>query len=387
MEIKVIMIKDKRVSLLHPFSAKAIGLCEQDVFHSHSKPHEKALLKLQEDGCKVSIAYFTGNFFPFTKEVNGITKRFWPITKPLLKKRHGWRKQHSLLHYWNTKYNPPDVTIINMSGHGSSYCFKLATLLVKKQKPYLVMVGGIHISEDVRTVAYYQNAHHIIVHTQVQRKQLLQKAGFKNLNIQVMPLGIDTALFIPLEKNTPIINLLFVGRISRLKQIELSLEVLAHLLKNQNKNVTLTIVGPISDEGYFLELKTLAKQLQVANHVTFTGSIKQKELVPFYQKATLLMLPSAHESFGMVMVEAMACGTPVAALKDSGGPDELIEHAYNGLLTTKEMYAQNILDFAKSREMQSRLSANARDMVEQKWSLRKTEEALKASIEQVFVTL
>jgi len=274
-----------------------------------------------------------------------------------------------------------------MSGHGSPYCFKLAALLVKKQKPYVVMVGGIHISEDAQTVAYYKNAHHIIVHTQVQRKQLLQKEGFKELNIQVMPLGIDTTLFVPSEKNTEAIELLFVGRISRLKQIELCLETLAHVLMNQNKKATLTIVGPISDEKYFLELKALATELQIEQHITFVGSVEQNKLVPFYQKATLLVLPSAHESFGMVMVEAMACATPVAALKGSGGPDELIEGAFNGILSTKETFAQDILNFVLAVEMQSRLRVNARRMVEQKWSLRITEEALKASIAQVFVTL
>lgn len=377
----------KTISLLHPFSAKAIGLSENDLFFSHSKPHEKALLQLQKEGYKVAIAYFTAAFFPFTKKVNGIQKHFWPITKPLFKKRHGWRKQHSLFHFWNTYLNTPDVTLINMSGHGSPYCFKLATLLVKKQKPYVVMVGGIHVSETPQTVAYYQNAHHIIVHTEVQKNQLLEKTSFKNLNIQVMPLGIDTALFVPSEKNTDTIELLFVGRISRLKQIELCIEALAYILKHQDKNASLTIVGPISDEAYFLELKTLTEQLQVAQFVSFAGSIEQKELVPFYQKATLLVLPSAHESFGMVMVEAMACGTPVAALQGSGGPDEIVENGVNGLLSTKETYAKDMVNFVVAPAMQLRLGANARRMVEEKWSLRKTEEALKASVKQVFVTL
>src|SRR5690606_6753660 len=122
----------KTISLLHPFSAKAIGLSEKDLFFSHSKPHEKALLRLQEEGYEVSIEYFASRVFPFIKKINGIKKRFWPITKPVVIKRHHWRKQHSLFHYWFTFFNTPDVTIINMSGHGSSYSFKLAKMLIKK---------------------------------------------------------------------------------------------------------------------------------------------------------------------------------------------------------------------------------------------------------------
>lgn len=377
----------KTISLLHPFSAKAIGLSEQDLFFSHSKPHEQALLKLQEEGYEVSIEYFTGRLFPFKKIINGMTKRFWPITKPLVKKRHGWRKQHSLFYYWNSFFDSPDLTIINMSGHGSPYCFKLAKMLVKKNKPYIAMIGGIHVSDDLQAKEYYQNAHHIIVHTELQKKQLLQRTVFKNLNIQVMPLGIDTSVFTPNEKTSNTIELLFVGRISRLKQIEICLESLAYLLNVQNKDVNLTIVGPVSDETYFSELKLLAKQLKVEDNVKFVGSVEQERLVPYYQKANLLLLPSAHESFGMVMVEAMACGTPVAALKGSGGPDEIVENGLNGILATKENYAKKVLDFVQSETLAFSLSKNARLLVEQKWSLTQTEAALRASINEVFVNL
>ncbi len=377
----------KTITLLHPFSAKAIGLSEQDIFYSHSKPHEKALFKLQEEGYEVYIDYFTGCFFPFKKIINGMAKRFWPITKPLVKKRHGWRKQHSLFHYWNSFFDSPDLTIINMSGHGSPYCFKLAKMLVKKSKPYIAMIGGIHVSDDLQAKEYYQNAHHIIVHTELQKKQLLQRTVFKNLNIQVMPLGIDTSVFTPKEKTSNTIELLFVGRISRLKQIDLCLETAALLIEAQSKKVALTIVGPISDELYFSELKALAVQLQITEQVNFVGSVEQSQLVPYYQKAHLLLLPSAHESFGMVMVEAMACGTPVAALKGSGGPDEVVENGLNGILATKENYAKKVLDFVQSETLAFSLSKSARLLVEQKWSLTQTEAALRASINEVFVNL
>jgi len=377
----------KKISLLHPFSAISIGLSENDLFFSHSKPHERALLKLQGEGYEVTMDYFTGSVFPFSKKINGMTKRFWPISKPVLKKRHAWRKQHSFFHYWNAFFNTPDLTIINMSGHGSAYCFKLADMLVKKQKPYVTMLGGIHISDDLTAKKYYQKAHHLIVHTEIQKRALLQNSVFKDLNIRVMPLGIDTAVFIPKEKPSSTIELLFVGRISRLKQIELCLNTLHYLIEKQDKPVNLTIVGPISDETYFSELKQLAIKLQIVEHLKFIGSVEQVQLIPYYQKANLLLLPSTHESFGMVMVEAMACGTPVAAIKGSGGPDEIVENNINGILTSRAEYAQDILKHFKSLGKQQQLSIQARKSVEEKWSLKKTEEALRTSIEQVFVNL
>ena len=374
----------KTISLLHPFSAKAIGLRENDLLFSHSKPHEKVLLKLQEEGYEVSIDYFTDNFFPFTKNIKGIAKRFWPITKPLIKKRHAWRKQQSLFHYWSVYFKTPDVTIINMSGHGSPYCFKLAKMLVKKDKPYIAMIGGVHMSTHQQAAEYYQEADHVIVHTKIQQKQLQEIPFFNKLSIRVMPLGIDTAIFSPKPKLNNTIELLFVGRISRLKQIELAIKTLAFLLENQEKTVSLTIIGPISDTAYFSELKALVHQLKVEEHVNFSETVKQEQLVPYYQKANLLVLPSAHESFGMVLVEAMACGTPVAALKGAGGPDEIIEDNTNGILTTKKLFAERILQYVQSSESQRQLEKNARLVVEKKWSLVQTEQALRASINQVF---
>ncbi|MFD2550394.1 glycosyltransferase family 4 protein [Bizionia sediminis] len=362
----------KKIALLHPFSAQAIGLHEQDLYFSHSKPHEQALRALQKQGFAVSIDYFTGRLFTYTKNCLGIKKRFWSVTKPIFKKRHGWRKQYSLFHYLSTIICPADVTIINMSGHGSPYCFKLAQLLVKKQKPYIALIGGMHVANSLKASYYYKNAHHVLVHTAVQKQQLAQQAIFKNLDIRVMPLGVDTTIFVPIEKTLETIELLYVGRISRLKQIELCLKTLAYLIKQQQKPVHLKIIGPISDGCYYDELQVLAKDLNLEPHLTFEGTVKQTDLVPYYQKASLLLLPSAHESFGMVMVEAMACGTPIIAMAGAGGPDELVQNGVNGLLCSKSEFSVLTAALVKDEFAWRTLGKNARQSVLNQWSLEVT---------------
>jgi len=332
-----------KISLLHPFSAEAIGIKESDLYYSHSKSQELALQKLQNDGYNIYIDYFTQRYFPYKKKIKNLTKRFWPVTYPLIKKG-AWRKQYSKFH----EIAPvSDVTIINMSGHGSGYTFAYAKKLKAKSKPYVAMIGGVNMSLKGVALEYYKNANHILVHTLSQKKQLQKDSEFAKLDIRVLPLGIDTSLFkakLTSDTNSgQLYQLLYVGRISRLKRIEIAIETVC-FLKDRGLNVQLDIIGFNSDTNYKLELIEIIHSLEIEKNVNFLGSKKQKDLVEHYQQADLLLLPSEHESFGMVMVEAMACGTGVIAIKGSVGPEEVICNGENGYVCKKECYAQKIFD-------------------------------------------
>ena len=371
----------KKVSLFHPFTAKAIGISEAEVLLYHSQPHERALEQLPQSKYRITIDYFSGKLLPFNKTISIIKKRFWPLSCPIIGNRHVWRGQYSYWHYVYNILTSPDLTIINMSGHGSKYCFKLAKLLQKKNKPYITMLGGINIIKSKSLLEYYKGAHHLIVHTTYQKEKLQKDTFFKNLNIEVLPLGIDTDTFLPRQKDNDVFTLLFVGRISRLKQIEKGLEAVAYLKKNTNKKIVFNVIGPSSDINYLVELKTLTKTLNIKDSVNFIGALNQIQLVPYYQKASLFILPSKHESFGIVMVEAMACGTPVIGFKKSWGPDEIIEDGINGILTTEDSFKERILGFAKDEEAQKRLANNARIITLKKWTIAHTSQLLQKSIE------
>lgn len=368
------------VSLLHPFSAKAIGLAESDLYHSHSKAQELALRKIEEreSNYVFRIEYFTERWLPYSKKFNSLTKRFFPVTKPFVKGRSVWRRQHSLSHFFSP---PSNLTIINMSGHGSKYCFKYAEKLRRKGLPYVPMIGGVNMSITGKALQYYQNAHHILVHTQLQQEELYKTKGFESLDIRVLPLGVDLGLFkADLSKKTPKVpRLLFVGRVIPLKRIELALEALV-MSRKEGVDATLDIVGFTPDELYLKQLKDLIAQLELNGTVQFLGAVPQEQLVPLYQKASLLLLPSRHESFGMVMTEAMACGTPAASIKGSGGPEEIIKNGFNGIITSPESYAGNVASLMKDPDRLHSLQRNSVNWVSERYSINITSKILEKSL-------
>ncbi len=141
--------------------------------------------------------------------------------------------------------------------------------------------------------------------------------------------GVDTNLFVPNGKKDD--YLLFVGRLVPEKGVKEALEIAK---RSRHK---LLIAGPIFPDGrrYFNEhIKPLLNTRR-----RYIGYIKREELLPYYQKAKALLMPIQwEEPFGMNMIEAMACGTPVIALK-RGAAKEVVAHKRTGFVckTVDEM--------------------------------------------------
>lgn len=366
-----------RVSFLHPFTAKAIGFEESHLLDSHSISQIKALKIIQDKKpeWKIIVEYFTVKSRIYSC-FNLLKKTFYPISNK--SKLGKWRSEVSLIHLLKNIFNSSDITIINTSGHGGKHVFKLAKLLNFKNKKYFAMLGGIHLDLTPQLEKYYKNASLIIVHTKLQKNALLRISFFKDKKIEVLPLGIDDSIFKEkpiIVKNSPIKQLLYVGRISRLKQVEIAIDSI-EVLKSNNIECTLNIVGPISDITYYNELKDLIIQLELIDNVNFIASVKQEQLVLFYQNADVLLLPSKHESFGMVITEAMACGTPVIALEGSGGPEEIILNGFDGLVVPVENYSHTVLKLLTDQSLLKELSKNSLVSVKNKWSQNRTAEIL-----------
>src|SRR5690606_8631049 len=126
--------------------------------------------------------------------------------------------------------------------------------------------------DNVWVREYYKQAHHILVHTQLQKQEMLTMPMFKDLDIRVFPLGIDTHLFKPAPKpDSATLNLLYVGRITDLKRIHIAIELVAFLKQQGQQAVFLKIIGPISSSAYKKELDILIVQNQLEKQITFEG--------------------------------------------------------------------------------------------------------------------
>ena len=370
------------ISLIHPFTPQAAGVVEKSVATYHSQPHLKAMeLLVAKTGQECSIEYFTSKCKQYFFIFNKIQYVFYPVDFKWNGDHKKWKKQVSKKCLKEYIKNTPDVTIINMSGHSSPFSYELSKIILEKGKNYIAMLGGQHYTDNEMFREYYKNANHILVHTHIQKRDMEKLDMFKGLDIRVFPLGVDCDIFKPIVKKTTGPNLLYVGRIVEWKRIHLAIDAIQLLMENGYADAHLRIIGPISSETYFTFLKDMVAGKHLEKNVEFLGHKEHSELPQYFQEADLFTLPSDKETFGMVMVEAMACGTPVAGIDCPGGPADVITHLKNGLLSSPENYSDTILAFFKDKERAKEIGAQARQKVIDDYSIGATYNVLKKSID------
>jgi len=168
---------------------------------------------------------------------------------------------------------------------------------------------------------FYQNTAPVISPCEAYRKILETEIKVKPENIKVLPRGIPLENFSPelRKQNSTHITFLYVGRISAEKNIAFLEELWKEFCK-ENKNAELIFVGG----GWYLE--TLKENMKEYSNVHFVGVKVGRELAEFYASADFFLFPSASDTFGNVIVESIASGTP-ALVTDKGGPQDIINNA------------------------------------------------------------
>ncbi len=184
-------------------------------------------------------------------------------------------------------------------------------------------------------------------------KQSWIKRGFDPAKLKILPR--DSAFFEKFGASNGELRLLYVGRISREKDLDILADAYRRLRK-EGLPVRLFVVG----HGPYSE--ALAKSLPDA---FFTGYLRGTELAAAYASADIFVFPSTTDTFGNVILEAQASGLPVV-VSDSGGPKELVAHKANGLITRShnvEDFTDAIRALVTDRTLRERMANSARDSV------------------------
>lgn len=147
-----------------------------------------------------------------------------------------------------------------------------------------------------------------------------------------IPYGVDTNLFSPWEPFTsiryalgikPETRVLFsLQRLESMKHVEVAIEALGWLMKSGMENLVL-LIGGTGQEGN--RLRQLVKKKGLGDHVRFLGFVPQEELPGYYALADVFVFPSTFETFGIVLVEAMAAGIPVVAARAGAIPEIVVD--------------------------------------------------------------
>ncbi|HYR22692.1 MAG TPA: glycosyltransferase [Chthoniobacterales bacterium] len=211
---------------------------------------------------------------------------------------------------------------------------------------------------------FYGQLDTVFVNSEEYRESWI-KRGFEPDKLKIFPRGLDTQLFHPTRRDPRFfekfgakngqIRLLYVGRVSREKDLDLLAEAYRRL-RDEGLSIQLCVVGhgPYSRE--FSE--SLPEAL-------FTGYLTGKELAAAYASADIFVFPSTTDTFGNVIIEAQASGVPVI-VSDSGGPKELVENNRNGLITRShdvEDLTRAIRELVADPERRKKMGNLARESV------------------------
>ncbi len=222
----------------------------------------------------------------------------------------------------------------------------------------------------------------IVTLSKMRAREICDYYNIDKDKVIAIPPGINLQKFYPSEKDINLLKelnipnnskiILTVCRLSFEKNIE---TLIKSFNKISNENVFLIIVGKGDQKKY---LEELVKKLNLSKKVIFTG--ERNDVERFYRIADLFVLPSTYEGFGLVYLEAMACGIPCIALKPDYpriiiASNEVIDDGVTGLLAdpySLDSLVEKIDKILSDDNLKNKLGRNARRVCEKRFSWKKT---------------
>lgn len=216
--------------------------------------------------------------------------------------------------FYSPKWSPVPVVVIVPHLFGttaySEVAFPLA-LYVDFMESFIPLVY-----KDCRFVAISEST-----------KNDLVKRGIPSKDISVIECGIDTGFYSPGKPDSICGKFLYLGRLKKYKGVQFILSALA-LLRESGKDYSLTILG---NGDYENTLESIVSKLKLDDVVSFKGFVSPEDKLKYLRESWAAVFPSEKEGWGLTVIEANACGTPVIA-SDSDGLRDSIMNGETGIL-------------------------------------------------------
>ena len=266
---------------------------------------------------------------------------------------HEFHKWYSMYYMWKIlNKNPETIFIATTWGMAKSYSY-----LKKKypQSKMIVVAHGLEVTrlKEGKELTSFKNVVNdsdlILCVSKYTKNEIIDRVdGIETNHIKFLPNGVDINRFFPVENTSGFLNrynipensniILTLARIIRRKGHDTVIKCLPSLIK-KFPNIQYVIAGPHrKKDAYLDELKLLAKELSVENHIVFVDYIPDSDLNEIYSRSQVYVMVSRtyndigdSEGFGITFLEANACGCPVIGSTEGGIPDA-VENNKNGLL-------------------------------------------------------
>ena len=217
----------------------------------------------------------------------------------------------------------------------------------------LFMALYVYLTERLLIPMFYKKS--VIVAVSESTKDELIEFGIPSKNIHVIYNGVDIR-FASRDKSDTAMALYF-GRVKKYKRLDHLIKAFKHI-KEKVPEARLVIAGK---GDIYKELVTLSKELGIFDTINFVGKVFEEEKVKLLQEAWVFVTTSEKEGWGITVIEANACGTPVVAYNVPGLRDS-VKQDYNGLLVEDgdiQAFAETITKILTDDELRNKLSRNA----------------------------
>lgn len=266
--------------------------------------------------------------------------------------------------------------------------------------PYLVYVHGEELPtyKTSRELSFlskmiYAGARIVVVNSRNSKEAFIAHTGLSDATLRIMHPGVDAAYFIPAEHTPDTLPgwkgrcvLLTVGRLQKRKGHDHVILSLKHI-RESVPNILYAIVGDGEERNY---LEDLVVKEGLCEHVQFLGKVDDATLLACYQHCNLFILANREvngdfEGFGMVLVEAQACGKPVIA-GISGGTTETMIPEVTGILVDADnldAIAAAVIYLMNDEEKRNKMGSNATEWVRSKFDWNKLAEQAQGIFEEM----